>query len=56
MKRHAGFTLIEMLVVVAIVAVVAGTIGMSFSGTEARSVRREADQLAMLIRSAIIAH
>lgn len=52
MKKRAGFTLIEILVVVAIVATVAGAIGLSFSGTEARSVRREADQLALLIRSA----
>jgi len=54
MKRRlsSGFTLIEVLVVVAIVAIVAGTATLSFSGGEARNVRRESDQLALLVRTA----
>lgn len=52
LSARGGFTLIEMLVVVVVVGIVAGGVAMSFSGGEARNVRREADQLATLIRSA----
>lgn len=51
-KRHSGFTLIEVLVVVAIVAVMAGTVSLSFLGGESRSLRHEADRLAVLLRAA----
>ena len=47
-----GYTLIEVLVVVVIVGIAAGTIGLGFRGAQARAVRFESERLALLIQAA----
>jgi general secretion pathway protein H len=48
-----GFTLIEILVVVVIVAVMAGTVAISFTGADREQLlRTEAERLAMLLEMA----
>jgi general secretion pathway protein H len=51
--RDRGFTLIEMLVVVVIVAILASTIVLGFVGSDReQNLRTEAERLAMLIEMA----
>jgi general secretion pathway protein H len=49
---HAGFSLIELLVVVAIVAVVALAVTLSIGGSAERHLRREAERFGALVGEA----
>lgn len=50
--RAAGYTLIELLVTIAIIGVAAGMLSLSLRGDEARRLHQEADRLAALFRMA----
>ena len=52
-RRHArGFTLLELLVVTALIAIVLGLASLSLRGAEARQLREEAQRLAALVQLA----
>lgn len=50
--RHAGFTLLELLVVVAIVAMVSAGVGFAMRDTSQVQLERDAERLAALLESA----
>jgi len=50
--RRAGFTLIEILVVIALLGIAAAVVALSVSSSDARLVREEAARLAALFRIA----
>jgi general secretion pathway protein H len=50
--RHLGFTLLELLIVVAIMAVATAGVGLSLRDSSATSLEREAQRLAALLESA----
>ena len=52
--RHtaAGFTLLEVLVVVAVIAIVVAMVGLNVGGDAARRVKDEAQRLALLVQTA----
>jgi general secretion pathway protein H len=47
-----GFTLVELLVVVALIAIVAGVAALALGGEESRKLREETERLAALFRIA----
>ncbi|MFV1997435.1 MAG: prepilin-type N-terminal cleavage/methylation domain-containing protein [Acidiferrobacterales bacterium] len=49
---HPGFTLIEVVVVMLLLAIIAGTVGLNLSKDPASEVREEAERLAILINVA----
>lgn len=51
MKRTAGFTLIEILVVMLLLVIVIGMVGLTISGDEHRAVREESDRLSVLLHA-----
>jgi general secretion pathway protein H len=51
-KSSAGFTLLELLVVVAIVAMVSAGVGFSMRDASQATLERDAERLAMLLESA----
>ena len=51
-KTHAGFTLLELLVVVAIVAMVSAGVGFSLRDASQVQLERDAERLASLLESA----
>lgn len=50
--RHRGFTLLELMVVVAIVALAAGLVVVSLPDPRIRALERDANRLAALLESA----
>ncbi|WP_370868743.1 prepilin-type N-terminal cleavage/methylation domain-containing protein, partial [Polaromonas sp.] len=50
--RHGGFTLLELLIVVAIMAVATAGVGLSLRDSSATALEREAQRLAALLESA----
>jgi general secretion pathway protein H len=48
----AGFTLLELLLVVAIIAIAAGGVGLALRDSEAHQLERDAERLAALLESA----
>lgn len=50
--RHAGFTLLEMLVVVVLIGVLGSVVAVSFSGDVGRQARKEADRLEQALQMA----
>ena len=50
--RRAGFTLIEILVVIALLGIAAAVVALSVSGSDARLVREETARLGALFRIA----
>ncbi len=50
--RASGYTLLELLVTIAIIGIAAGMLSLSLRGDEARRLREEADRLAALFRMA----
>ena len=52
-SRHSGFTLIEILVVVAVIAAVASILVLAASPSDATRARNEARRLATLLELAI---
>jgi general secretion pathway protein H len=51
-RRHGGFTLLELLIVVAIMAVATAGVGLSLRDSSATALEREAQRLAALLESA----
>lgn len=50
--RFRGFTLVELLVVMLLIVIVLGIAGLTLHGSEARTLRTEAERLALLIETA----
>lgn len=50
--RFRGFTLVELLVVMLLIVIVLGIAGLTLHGSEARTLRTEAQRLALLIETA----
>jgi general secretion pathway protein H len=50
-RPAAGFTLIEILVVMLLLVIVIGMVGLSVSGDEHRAVREESDRLSVLLHA-----
>ncbi len=50
--NHLGFTLIEVVVVMLLLAIIAGTVGLNLTKDPASEVREEAERLAILINVA----
>lgn len=50
--RERGYTLIELLITIAIIGIAAGVVSLSLGGTESRKLAEEADRLAALFRIA----
>lgn len=51
-RWRQGFTLIEVIVVMLLLAVIAGMVTLNIGGDDAGDVRREADRLALLLNAA----
>lgn len=53
MTTHAqhGFTLVEMLVIITILAVMVGVVGVNLGGDSQRALRNEAEHLALFIEA-----
>jgi type II secretion system protein H len=51
-RTHLGFTLIEVVVVMLLLAIIAGTVGLNLAKDPASEVREEAERLAILINVA----
>lgn len=50
--RSRGYTLIELLITIAIIGIAVGVVTLSVRGTESRKLAEEADRLAALFRMA----
>jgi general secretion pathway protein H len=46
LRAHAGYTLVEVLVVIAVIAIAAGFVAVNLDGDDKKSVEREAARLA----------
>lgn len=51
MRRESGFTLLEIMVVVVILAVMVGSIGLELHATEGVTVRDQSRRLALLVHA-----